>query len=74
MGSCVSSAVRASLNLASWNCQLELSVGSWRSAGGARGFAYCTTSVCASLMRHGEMPWRAYCESETIIRICNIAP
>jgi len=31
MGSCVSSAVRASLNLASWNCQLELSVGtvSW---------------------------------------------
>ena len=36
MGSCVSSAVRASLNLASWNCQLELSVGSWRSAGSGR--------------------------------------
>ena len=36
MGSCVSSAVTASLNLASWNCQLELSVGSWRSAGSGR--------------------------------------
>ena len=55
MGSCVSSAVRASLNLASWNCQLGHG-GRQGAAGGARGFAYCTTSVCASLMRDGEVP------------------
>jgi len=54
MVSCVSSAVRASLKLDSWKGQLELSyIGSWRSAGGAAGgawgFAYCTTSVLCVL-------------------------
>lgn len=59
MGSCVSSAVRASLNLASWNCQLELSVGSWRSAGSGR---WCVGlrvlyNLCfvRPIMRDGEM-------------------
>ena len=40
-------------------------------AGGARGFAYCTTSVCASLMRHGEVPLAV---NETCTKLAGTAP
>jgi hypothetical protein len=59
-----------SVGTVSWNCQLGHG-GRQGAAGGARGFAYCTTSVCASLMRHGEVPLAV---NETCTKLAGTAP